>query len=81
MLPKHVEAQLLQRLNIVYHRLAIRRGIDAIRPKSLIKCPKPEDKFPVQERSNHAVDGSLGNCPESRIALDLIFSEGDGNIV
>jgi len=30
--PQHVEAQLLQRLEIVDHGFPIRRGVDAIRP-------------------------------------------------
>jgi hypothetical protein len=81
MLSKRVKSELLQYLQIVNHSLPVWRGIDPVRPESLIQGPKLENELPIQERPNYSVNLALGNCPESSVARDFIRPQFDCDIV
>lgn len=80
-LPDAVEAKILQHLQIIHHRLLGRRHINSIGPESLVQSTKHEDEFPVQQWTDNTVDCTLGNSPESSIALDLVFAQYDCDVV
>lgn len=81
MLPNHVEIQLLQHLQIVYHRLSARWGVDPIRPETLVQCPKHEDWLTVQDWRYHAANFCFGDGAETGIALYFVVTELDCEIV
>lgn len=72
MLPNHVEAQLLQQLQIIDHSLTIRRRIQTIRPEALIQRTKLKYEFAVEEMACDAFNFALGDGTESSVAVDLI---------
>lgn len=80
-LPDAVEAKILQHLQIIHHRFLGRRHINAIGPESLVQSTKHENEFPVQQWTDNTVDRTLGDSPESSIALDLVFAQCDSDVV
>lgn len=81
MLPDAIEAKVLQHLQIIHHRFLGRRHINAIWPESLVQSTKHENKFPVQQWTDNTVNRTLGDSPESSIALDLVFAQCDSDVV
>lgn len=47
-LAHHVEAQIFQCLKVVFHRFAVRRRVETIRPVALVKSTELEHKFAVE---------------------------------
>lgn len=74
MFPDHVETEVLQNLEVIDHRFAGRRRVEAVRPVALVQRTKHEDKFPVEQGSDNAVNLSFGYGSESGVTLDLIVS-------
>lgn len=81
MLAKHVVSDLLQGLDVVYHRLIRGRRVASIRPEALIEGTKGKDCLAVQHNSLDVVHSLFGNGPESGVALDLVVAKLDRNIV
>lgn len=81
MLADHVEAEIFQHLEIIDHGLFSRCCIDSIGPEALVEGAEHEYELAVQQRPNDTVDSALGNSTEPGIALDLIFTQCDRDII
>lgn len=81
MLSQHVEPQTLQRLDVEHHCLVSGRGVHSIGPEALIKSSKQEDEVTIQQRPFDSIDESAGDGPEASIALDIIITELDVDVI
>ncbi len=81
MLANSIETETLEHLQIVHHRFAIRRKIQAIRPESLIQSAYQEGKFTIEQRSFDAIDVANRNTAECGVAADGIAVHGNSNVV
>ena len=81
MLPNHVETKFLQHLQIVNHSLSVRRGMETIRPVTLIKGCESEDELAIYQRSHNPIDNSLGDGSESGVTVNFIGTHPDSDVV
>lgn len=81
MLAKHVEAQVLQHLEIVFHCLAIGRRVETIWPVSLIEGAKLENELSVEQRTLDTIDFTATDSPKCGVAADDIVTKSDGHVV
>lgn len=72
MLADGVEAKRLEKLQVVYHGITIRRRVQTIGPKPLIESSKLKDKLAVEKRSSDTIHLSLGDGAEARVAVGLV---------
>ena len=54
-LAEHVEAQVLHELNIEHHRVVARRGVEPVRPVTLIEHAVLEIRSAVEQQPGNAV--------------------------
>jgi hypothetical protein len=81
MLADHVETQLLEHLEVIYHCFTGRSSIQSIWPVSLIQGAKHEDEFSIQQGPLNTINLAAGNCAEAGVALHFVFVQLDGHIV
>ena len=81
MFPDHVEAQILQDLEIIDHGLPVRRRVNTIRPVPLVQCTEHENELAIQQWAPDSVNSAFGDRSESGIAVNLIVSHSDGDVV
>lgn len=81
MFAKHVEAKVLQHLQIIFHSLAIGWRVQAVRPVALVESSELEYKLAIQQRALNAIDLSTANSAESRVAGDNVVPESYADIV
>lgn len=82
MFPNHVEAQVLEDLEIVHHSLKVGRRVQAIWPVSLVKGAKLKDEFAVEEVTNNTIHFALGHSTESSVAVyAVVVAELDHKII
>lgn len=73
MFSDHVEAQILEDLEIVDHGFKVGGSIQTIWPVSLVQSAKLEDKLPIQQVTNHTINLSLLDGSEARVAADAVI--------
>lgn len=81
MLAKHVEAKVLQHLQIVLHSLTIRWRVEAIWPVPLIESTELEDKLSVEEWALNTINLAPAYGTESSVTADDIVTEAHADIV
>jgi hypothetical protein len=68
-------------LEVINHSLSAWRGIQSVRPVSLIEGSKDESEFTVHEWTDNAVYCAFGVCTEPCVATDLVVAESDSHVV
>lgn len=81
MLAHHVEAVVQEDLEVVHHRFAVGRRVDAVRPEALVQRAELENELVIDEVARDAVDGALGDCPETGVRLDLVGAQAHDHVV
>lgn len=72
MFANHVEAELLQELQIRDHGSPVRWCVQSIGPETLVKSSKLEHKLAVEERSCDVLNFTFGYGSESSVTVHLI---------
>lgn len=82
MFADHVEAKLLQELQIRDHGLPVRWRVQSIGPETLVKSSKMEHKLAVEERSCDVLNFTFGYGSKAGVALYLVSAvECHGDVV
>lgn len=77
----HIEPQTFQNLEIIDHGLAIGGREQTIRPITLVQCSEHENELAIQQWAPDSVNSAFGDRSESGIAVNLIVSQSDGDVV
>ena len=81
MFPDHVESQIFQNLEIINHGFAVGGREKPIRPIALVQCTEHENELAIQQWAPDSVNSAFGDRSESGIAVNLIVSQSDGDVV
>lgn len=81
MFSDHIETQVFQNLEIIDHGFAIGRREQTIRPIALVQCTEHENELAIQQWAPDSVNSAFGDSSESSIAVNLIVSHSDGDVV
>lgn len=80
-LADHVEAQVLEHLKIEDHGLTVGGSVQAIGPVTLVKSTELEDELAIQQMARDSFNLALGDGAEASIAVDLVVTQSNGEVV